>query len=369
MPPTTPPENIPSPPEFSFMPSDVRLNIIYKGAPAYAYVSSHAMVLASQSGRTSCSRLGRLVETWRLLSRKEKLDFTDDSEHALLVLLIAHLNSGALPFEQPPRILLVNLAIICNKYMCTKTIKKWIEQWMDVEWRKFDYYNGGYQDYHNPRIPKDCQAMMLCGLVFRWECTMGLDMFNNTCSWMYQNCPIGILPTIPEDWPLPDYIYEEIIAAQDETVQPCLGVLYKYLSKLEDWSTTPCSGRITRSHPLQPCNKSCNKTTYEKVLRRLMRRELYPRSEKGAPIKLLDLVRVPNLELDDIFKLQESTKTEIVVRVHPLNGSKSREALQAESLDFENWGWVTPEEGIEDDVPEENVKDSDDEEGYDARRR
>lgn len=38
---------IPSPPEFTFTPSDTWLRITYKSTPAYAHVSSQAMALAS----------------------------------------------------------------------------------------------------------------------------------------------------------------------------------------------------------------------------------------------------------------------------------------------------------------------------------
>jgi hypothetical protein len=104
---STTPQPILSPPEFIFMPSDVRLKITYKDAPAYSHVSSRVMAQASPVWKnflfppwfndetTSINTIDDDQISTDLTKPRLKpvheLDFTEDCTEALLVLLcVAH---------------------------------------------------------------------------------------------------------------------------------------------------------------------------------------------------------------------------------------------------------------------------------------
>lgn len=127
---------IPSPPEFTFNPSDTRIKITYKGAPTYAHVPSGAMAQASTVWKNFLLLPWSSNETTSINSNDDdqistelsklhlkpvqELDFTDDYAGALLVLLcIAHLKfDDVLNNHQPPRKVLIGLALLCDKCLC-----------------------------------------------------------------------------------------------------------------------------------------------------------------------------------------------------------------------------------------------------------
>ncbi|TAQ89284.1 hypothetical protein B7494_g2369 [Chlorociboria aeruginascens] len=94
-------QQISSPPEFTFPQSDVRLGITYKGAPAYAHVCSHSMILASDVWNVF------LFPPWSNQATAEPvqdLDFTEDNAEALLVLLcVVHLRFEDIMYDGPPK--------------------------------------------------------------------------------------------------------------------------------------------------------------------------------------------------------------------------------------------------------------------------
>jgi hypothetical protein len=117
-------------PEFTFTPSDTRLKITYKDAPAYAHVSSHAMALASPVWTKF------FFPHWRdaTASPVEEVDFTEDNAEALLILLcIAHLKFEQTLNKTPSREILIQLTMMCNKYFCHDLVKPWIGDWVRRE--------------------------------------------------------------------------------------------------------------------------------------------------------------------------------------------------------------------------------------------
>lgn len=70
-------------------------------------------------------------------SKSKEVDFSDDNEEALLLLLrIAHLQYSTLPialtFEQ-----LDQLAILCDKYDTVTLVRPWLEKWVTTELKSF----------------------------------------------------------------------------------------------------------------------------------------------------------------------------------------------------------------------------------------
>lgn len=139
--------SIPSPPKFTFTPSDTRLKITYKNAPAYAHVSSHAMALASPVwenflfppwAREADGEIDLATGLTKLsLHPVEELDFTEDNPEALLVLLcIAHLRFEDCLDDKPPRQVLIDLAILSDMHLCQHLVKPWAENWIFQEFMK-----------------------------------------------------------------------------------------------------------------------------------------------------------------------------------------------------------------------------------------
>lgn len=211
-------ETILSPPEFTFAPADTRLLITYKGAPAYAHVSSQVLAVASPiwknflfppwsvdpiSSEDGIEKVVEGVKQLRLAEVKQ-LDFTDDSAEALLVLLcVAHLKFEDILKDQPSRQLLIDLAITCDKYLCPGLIRPWVGVWIEREFLKEIYSRSCFNEWHAHTIESK-QAMMLVGRVFGpVKKLLEYDFFEHGARYLCYASPNNDLPDFPPTWPMP----------------------------------------------------------------------------------------------------------------------------------------------------------------------
>ncbi|KAE8449793.1 hypothetical protein EG329_007568 [Mollisiaceae sp. DMI_Dod_QoI] len=248
---------IPSPPEFTFTPSDTRLKITYKNSLAYAHVFSQAMALASpvwknflfppwsntkeskfeskceeKEGDDVVTKLRKLR-----LDPVEELDFTEDNAGALLVLLcVAHSKFEDILNDTPPRQLLIDLAIICDAYLCQDLIRPWIGGWIHREWN-CDIY--GESKYSIEGTIEDIQAMTLLGWVFRPDGNS--DFFKMGVDWLFKQRITNDLPDAPDYWPLPTGIMKKIVQSRAETIKGLVLLAYEYLTDLEERQEEVCS--------------------------------------------------------------------------------------------------------------------------------
>ncbi len=189
-------EEISSPPEFTFPQSDVRLRITYKGAPAYAHVCSHAMILASDVWKAF------LFPPWSNQAAAEPvqdLDFTEDSAEALLVLLcVVHLRFDDIMYNSPPKQVLIDLAILCEQYLCHHLIRPWAANWINRQLR-FDIADNSR--WFGGRSPADWFPIIMPAYVFRP--TSKPDYFEMGVHWLFHENCIYNLPGFHRDWPLP----------------------------------------------------------------------------------------------------------------------------------------------------------------------
>jgi hypothetical protein len=145
---------------FTFDHSDVRFKVNYKGKTIIALVSSAAMSLASpvwkkfffppwkttaakdqatQSATTPASKKRKTAEATAKEEHDasvlpvEELDFSEDDGKALLILLrIAHLRFDENQMTLPNDIFL-NLAVLCNQYLCINLVKPWLPLWLEAK--------------------------------------------------------------------------------------------------------------------------------------------------------------------------------------------------------------------------------------------
>lgn len=208
------------PPDFTFTPSDVRLKINYKNAPVYAHVSSQAMALASpvwknflfppwsinaSTAKSECKCQEKNIDTetkFKNLRFKpvEELDFTEDDPEALLVLLcIAHSNfESVLTTRRPPKGLMANPALLCDKYLCQDLLRPWVGPWIDKEWKRVPH--------SERRVFRHCSVVdypvnLLVGWVFRTN--EDHEYFKDALRLMRGMGKDMYLPNIPDKWPLP----------------------------------------------------------------------------------------------------------------------------------------------------------------------
>lgn len=211
---SSPAQAIPSPSEFTFTPSDTRLKITYKGSLAYAHVSSQAMALASpvwknflfppwpikEKPKFECKcqeKEDEIITGLKSLTLEpvKELDFTEDNADALLVLLcIAHLRFEDILNDTPPRHLLIDLAIICDAYLCQDLIKPWIGGWMDREW---GVDSCGRRKFWMEGTVGEIQAMMLLGWVFR--SVVDYEFFDMGVKWLFSSSRINNPPAVPDN--------------------------------------------------------------------------------------------------------------------------------------------------------------------------
>jgi hypothetical protein len=222
MPSTMIPSKIPSPCQFTFPFADVRLLITYEGVPAYAHVNSNAMCLASPVWKNFIfppwkadvdvapgkDHGGKRKREQNEMEPVEELDFSDDNADlwwgALHMLLrVAHNSLSKDLIQRPdpiiPRKQLVNMAILCNKYICTDILEPWVVRWTAYTWH-YDYH-----EYLNDN-PSEVREMMLVGFVFR---ARNYHFFEAGAWWIYQHGNKSKFRGFPENWPLPDSIVGE----------------------------------------------------------------------------------------------------------------------------------------------------------------
>ncbi|KUJ18863.1 uncharacterized protein LY89DRAFT_732403 [Mollisia scopiformis] len=197
-------QEISSPPEFTFPQSDVRLRITYKGAPAYAHVCSHAMILASDVWKVF------LFPPWSNQATAEPvqdLDFTEDNAEALLVLLcVVHLRFGDIMYDSPPKQVLIDLAFLCDQYFCHHLIRPWAGNWID---RQFGF------DIAENSASKP-------------------DYFEKGVYWLFNENRVYNLPEFHRDWPLPKGLMRTIMIARNEAIDALLAVIHEYQADLDE---------------------------------------------------------------------------------------------------------------------------------------
>lgn len=131
----------------------------------------------------------------------QELDFSGDDDEALIVLLsIAHLKFQEILYARPPVRILVDLAVLCDAYLCHDLVAPWVEKWITREWAVEDDY--WFDARHNwTRKPDDLKAMMLLAWVFRPE--SGHDLFFKGVEWIYKDNANENLTKFPKNWPMP----------------------------------------------------------------------------------------------------------------------------------------------------------------------
>jgi len=188
-------QEISSPPEFTFPRSDVRLRITYKGAPAYAHVCSHAMILASDVWKVF------LFPPWSSQATAgpvQDLDFTEDNAEALLVLLcVVHLRFEDIMYDSPPRQVLIDLAFLCNQYFCHHLIRPWAGNWID---RQFGFDIAKNSGWFGGRSAADWLPIIMLAYVFRPASKP--DYFEKGVHCLFDENRIYNLPEFHRDWPL-----------------------------------------------------------------------------------------------------------------------------------------------------------------------
>ncbi|KUJ07175.1 uncharacterized protein LY89DRAFT_789965 [Mollisia scopiformis] len=271
---SSPADTIPSPPEFTFTPSDARIVVIYKNAPAYVHVSSQAMALASP--------------VWK------KIFCPTLSDHPSKVPLDP-LQREILK-DTPSQELLVELAILCSAYRCEGLLKPWIGGWTERNFRRWQCGSSSRLDSPNvwaPEIvnPKGMQRLMLLGWVF--EPDLDFDYYEEAVTWLYQETKEDSLPKIPGNWPLPRGVMGkralrcsrgvktacvlEILQARKSAIPELMVVARMYFSYLEKHQE-----EISYKH-----NKKCKARILELYIDWLKRpsMNLYPwdSTETGGP--------------------------------------------------------------------------------------
>ena len=132
---------------FTFKKGNVRIIVTHKGQRVVGKVSSHAMALVSPvwenfifDPRTTRSKQPVASTNSNHESLEDdhgapaaEINFSEDDSEALLTLLrIAHLRFDDVPtavgYEQ-----LLNLAVLCNQYLCVNIVEPWLRLWLKDE--------------------------------------------------------------------------------------------------------------------------------------------------------------------------------------------------------------------------------------------
>ncbi|CZR63101.1 uncharacterized protein PAC_12998 [Phialocephala subalpina] len=184
----------------------------------------------------------------QILGPAKELDFAEDNTGALYMLLcIAHQKFNILPQAECgaagfPVSMIVERAILCDRYLCADVLKTWIEIWARNQWPRYNFHDDGkYNSFtFEADAPKEIQGMMSSGLVFRDQ---GLvDFFKHGAKKLYDNLKTNYLPELPEQWHHLWSILEEVLATRAEVINAAVSRINdKFLANLKENSQDPCT--------------------------------------------------------------------------------------------------------------------------------
>jgi hypothetical protein len=152
------PSNVDPQSLFTFKNGDVRIIVTHEGERIVGKVSSHAMALVSpvwenfiydprkNSSKDTLPNAATTASNSHkdLRTPAEEVDFSEDDSEALLTLLrIAHLQFSSIPPAMHYKQLL-NLAVLCNQYLCVNIVRPWLGLWL-----KDEYSQGMLQGQEN----------------------------------------------------------------------------------------------------------------------------------------------------------------------------------------------------------------------------
>ncbi|KAF8863691.1 hypothetical protein BDZ45DRAFT_722426 [Acephala macrosclerotiorum] len=195
--PTTEREHIPSPPEFTFTLSDVRLKIVYNGSLACVHVYSHAMALASP--------------VWK-------------------------------NFLFPPRSTDVDIAETTPENRSKEDLEEEGDGREQVHREEGKVYSRHHSTSSSTYQASDHlqQVMMLVGLMLREECNLGLTTFECGVDWFLRRTKTADFPEFPDGWPVAAHIMAlwqliEPVQLRSSvfTVGDLIGVRFEVISSLD----------------------------------------------------------------------------------------------------------------------------------------
>ncbi|KAE9371891.1 hypothetical protein N431DRAFT_377959 [Stipitochalara longipes BDJ] len=259
---------------FTFKNGDVRIVVTHNGQRVVGKVSSHAMALVSPAWenfiydpRNTPSKQVFSNAAANNASRQDNLrapaaevDFSEDNSEALLILLrIAHLHFAEIPtvmnYEE-----LLNLAVLCNQYLCIGIVKPWIRLWL--------------QDEGTQSILEGQENWLFIAWTFGRESvfkSLARKMVKEVTTNEDGRCLISNSNEISE--PMPPGIIERILEVRNETIGKLLSIPYSKIEKYDASIDTLCS-----ASPDDPKESSaCDAIIYGSYTRGLQKIGLWPR--------------------------------------------------------------------------------------------
>lgn len=122
---------------------------------------------------------------------------------ALLVLLcVAHLQFEDILKKIPPKKLLIDLAILCDAYLCRDLMRHWMKTWITREW---DYdVDPWVEDRHAWKKRNkiaDLKTIMLLSWVF--GPVSNVNLFKIGVEWLYLDNVKDKISEFSDEWPMP----------------------------------------------------------------------------------------------------------------------------------------------------------------------
>jgi hypothetical protein len=185
------------------------------------------------------------------------LNFCDDDSVALLILLrLVHFKTKDTPTKLPYELLL-NIAILVDKYDCIDLVRPWVSSWfLSVE---MDSKVQGHVGW------------LFIAWVFGRE-----KVFTDLATTLVREVALGpgLIPltssggAFPE--PMPPGILENILAIRLEVIEKLFDLPYSQVTRFENNSNVLCQ---------QGSNPACDAIIYGSLLRSLQRVDLWPRKD------------------------------------------------------------------------------------------
>ncbi|KAN0096845.1 hypothetical protein V8E51_015650 [Hyaloscypha variabilis] len=249
------PSNVDPQSLFTFKNGDVRIIVTHEGERIVGKVSSHAMALVSpvwenfiyNPRKTSSKDTLPNAATTASNSHKdlrtpaEEVDFSEDDSEALLTLLrIAHLQfssiSPAMHYEQ-----LLNLAVLCNQYLCANIVRPWLGLWL-----KDEYSQSMLQGQENWLFIAWTFGRYS---VFKYIAT---KMVTEITTGEDSRCLTSDGNEISE--PMPPGIVESILAIRDKTIVELLNIPYSKIDTYEATNGSVCARSFNGTTAISACD-------------------------------------------------------------------------------------------------------------------
>ena len=130
----------------------------------------------------------------------QDLDFTaEDPEAPFVLLCVVHLGFEDIMYDSPPKQVLLDLAFLCDQYLCHHLIRPWAANWIHRQ-HEFDLANPS--DGPGERSVSDWRPIIMLAYVFRPA--LKPDYFEMGVHWLFNDSLIYNLPDFNRAWPLPD---------------------------------------------------------------------------------------------------------------------------------------------------------------------